>query len=68
MKLKRIKTWNCGQGKMHGKESSKKTGWSQETWRGFAGTPREKKIDYVMESYKKTCETLLSLFFGTIVF
>ena len=53
---------------MHWKESSKKTGWSQETWRGFAGTPREKKIDYVMESYKKTCETLLSLFFGTIVF
>ena len=37
-------------GKCIEKKIPRKTGWSQQTWRGFAGTPREKKKDYVMGS------------------
>ena len=38
------------------------------SYRNHEQTWREKKIDYVIDSYKKTSRTLLTLFFGTIVF
>ena len=50
------------------KKIPRKTGWSQQTWRGFAVTPREKKKNYVMDNYRKTCDTLFRLFFRAIVF
>ena len=57
MKLQRKETSYCCQVKCIEKKVTRKTGWSQHTWRGFPGTPKEKKV-YVVDSYKKTCETL----------
>ena len=41
---------------------------SQQTWKGFAGTLRENKKDYIMDSYKKTCKTLFIFLFRAIAF
>ena len=56
VKLKRRETSNCCQGeiiqKKVQKKNKKKTGWSRQIWKGFAGTPREEKRLYNGQLYE----------------
>ena len=67
MKLERKETSNCCQGKMYWKESPKKNRMKPSILKRLCRYSKSKKKDYVMKSYRKTCETLFILFFIVFV-